>query len=81
MTALRFFKADVDGQLSLVEIASSEGNWPRDFVLDPTEEFLVGSNQESSNLVLYKRDKETGRLTVLQSDISVPHPVCVKFLG
>jgi 6-phosphogluconolactonase len=79
--SIAIFKADADGQLSLVEIASSEGNWPRDFVLDPTEEFLVGSNQESSNLVLYKRDKETGRLTVLQSDISVPHPVCVKFLG
>ncbi|CAM5373002.1 6-phosphogluconolactonase [Bacillus safensis FO-36b] [Bacillus safensis subsp. safensis] len=79
--SIAIFKADDDGQLSLVEIASSEGNWPRDFVLDPTEEFLVGSNQESSNLVLYKRDKETGRLTVLQSDITVPHPVCVKFLG
>ncbi|MCY7734249.1 lactonase family protein [Bacillus safensis] len=79
--SIAIFKADADGKLSLVEIASSEGNWPRDFVLDPTEEFLVGSNQESSNLVLYKRDKETGRLTVLQSDITVPHPVCVKFLG
>lgn len=79
--SIAIFKADTGGQLSLVEIASSEGNWPRDFVLDPTEEFVVGSNQESSNLVLYKRDKETGRLTVLQSDISVPHPVCVKFLG
>ncbi|MDI5983040.1 beta-propeller fold lactonase family protein, partial [Amycolatopsis magusensis] len=49
--SIAIFKADADGQLSLVEIASSEGNWPRDFVLDPTEEFLVGSNQESSNLV------------------------------
>ncbi|WP_353855035.1 lactonase family protein [Bacillus sp. Bos-x628] len=79
--SIAVFKTDADGQLRLVEITSSEGNWPRDFVLDPTESFLVGSNQESSNLVLYKRDKETGRLTVLQSDITVPHPVCVKFLG
>lgn len=68
------------GELSFVEHTSTEGDWPRDFSLDPTENFIVASNQESSNLVLYSRDKGTGKLTLLQSDITVPHPVCVKFL-
>ncbi|MCU9612566.1 lactonase family protein [Caldibacillus lycopersici] len=69
------------GELTFVEYASSEGDWPRDFILDPTENYFIGSNQESSNIVLYRRNNETGTLTVLQSEITVPHPVCVKFLN
>jgi 6-phosphogluconolactonase len=68
------------GELSFVEHTSTEGDWPRDFEIDPSERFIVASNQESSNIVLYSRDEDTGRLTLLQSDITVPHPVCVKFL-
>ncbi|MBU8880460.1 lactonase family protein [Bacillus sp. FJAT-29790] len=68
------------GKVSFVEHTSTEGNWPRDFVLDPTEKFLIASNQNSSNLVLFSRDGTTGKLTLLQSDVIVPDPVCVKFL-
>ncbi|NHM29459.1 lactonase family protein [Neobacillus terrae] len=69
------------GELEFVELVSTEGDWPRDFSLDPSEKFIVGSNQESHNLVLYARDQETGKLTLLQSDVTVPYPVCVKFLN
>lgn len=68
------------GRLSLVEHVTSAGNWPRDFSLDPSEQYIIGSNQESGNLVIYKRNPETGRLVLLQSDIKVPHPVCIKFV-
>jgi 6-phosphogluconolactonase len=68
-------------ELTFVEHVSTEGDWPRDFILDPSEKFVVASNQNSSNLVLYSRDSETGKLTLLQSDITVPDPVCVKFLN
>jgi 6-phosphogluconolactonase len=68
------------GELALVERTHTEGNWPRDFELDPTEKFIVASNQESGSIILFSRDEETGKLTLLQSDISVPDPVCVKFL-
>lgn len=69
------------GELKFIEHTSTEGNWPRDFALDPTEKFIVASNQNSNNLALFSRDKITGKLTLLQSDISVPEPVCVKFLN
>ena len=67
------------GELLFVEHVSTEGDWPRDFVLDPKEEFLIASNQNSNNLVLFARDAKNGRLSLLQKDISVPNPVCVKF--
>src|SRR5690606_4242642 len=80
--SIAVFQVDeTSGNLTLVERVSSGGDWPRDFVFDPTEKFLVGSNQESSNLVLYSRDSDTGKLTLLDSDITVPYPVCVKFLN
>jgi len=67
------------GRLQLVERVSTEGDWPRDFALDPTDKFLVAVNQNSSNLVLFARDTETGLLTLLDKAIKVPNPVCVKF--
>ncbi|WP_299089434.1 lactonase family protein [uncultured Metabacillus sp.] len=70
-----------NGELTFVEYTSTEGSWPRDFAIDPTGKFVVASNQESSNLVLFSRDADTGKLTLLQSDITVPDPVCVKFLN
>lgn len=68
------------GKVHLVEHVSTEGNWPRDFVLDPSERYLICANERSHNLTLYKRDRETGRLSVLQKDVQAPEPVCVKFL-
>ncbi|WP_404329685.1 lactonase family protein [Mesobacillus maritimus] len=68
-------------QLSLIEHVSTEGNWPRDFMLDPSENFLIVANQNSSNLVLYSREQTNGKLSLLQKDVTVPDPVCVKFLN
>ncbi|MFF5395941.1 lactonase family protein [Peribacillus butanolivorans] len=68
------------GNLTLVELVSTEGHWPRDFAIDPSGKFLVASNEESGNLTLYSRNESTGKLTLLQKDVQVPFPVCVKFL-
>jgi 6-phosphogluconolactonase len=80
--SLAIFKVNEETfELSFVAHTSTEGNWPRDFVLDPSERYLIASNQNSGNLVLFSRDVQSGKLTLLQSDIKVPHPVCVKFLN
>lgn len=68
------------GKLELIDRTATEGNWPRDFSLDPSEEFLLVANQESNNLVLFERNKKTGKLSLLQSDVTVSSPVCIKFL-
>lgn len=80
--SIAIFSVDQDtGQLTFIEWTSTEGNWPRDFVLDPSEEFLVATNQKSNTMTLFKRDKSTGKLELIQSGVKVPEPVCVKFLG
>lgn len=67
-------------KVTFMEHTSTEGDWPRDFSFDPSEDYILASNQESSNLALYKRNAKTGRLSLLQSDVVVPNPVCVKFI-
>lgn len=69
------------GELSFVEHMPTGGEWPRDFVLDPTEAFIIASNQHSGNLVLFSRNQETGKLKKLDSEVAVPEVVCVKFLA
>ena len=67
-------------ELSLLERVPSGGEWPRDFAIDPSESYLVVSNQHTGNVVLFKRDQETGKLTQTASSIDVPEVVCLKFM-
>ncbi|MGM0904159.1 MAG: lactonase family protein [Bacillota bacterium] len=79
--SIAVFKVNQDtGQLTFIEWTSTEGNWPRDFVIDPSEEFIVATNQKSNTMTLFNRDQTTGKLELIQSDVKVPEPVCVKFL-
>jgi 6-phosphogluconolactonase len=68
------------GKLALIEHVDTMGEWPRDFEMDPSGTFLVAANQNSGDLFLFERDSVSGRLSLLNSKLSVPDPVCVKFL-
>ena len=76
---LAVFAVATDGSLDLIQQISTEGDFPRDFDLDPTEAFVVVVNQNTDNATLYARDLTSGTLTLLQKDISVPEGVCVRF--
>lgn len=69
-----------NGELHHRQQIASGGDFPRDFSLDPTDQFVVVANQKSDNLVLFSRDKASGKLTQLASEIRVPEGVCVTFL-
>jgi len=62
-----------------IQLISSEGDTPRDFALDPTEQFVVVGHQNSDKLTLFERDAETGLLSLLQKDVYAPECVCVAF--
>ena len=68
-------------ELTFIEWKSTEGNWPRDFVIDPSGRYLVASNQKSGTLTLFRRDAKTGKLTMIQDGVVAPEVVCVKFLN
>jgi 6-phosphogluconolactonase len=67
------------GKPSLVEHVSTEGKWPRNFVIDPAGKFLLVANQHTDNVVVFKIDAQTGRLKPSGQGAEVPVPVCLKF--
>ena len=67
------------GKPSLVEHVSTEGNWPRNFTIDPTGRFLLVANQRTDNVVVFGIDSQTGRLKPTGHSAQVPIPVCLKF--
>lgn len=68
------------GKLALIEHVDTIGDWPRDFEIDPSGRFLIVTNQNSGDLFLFERDSASGHLSLLDSKLSVPDPVCIKFL-
>jgi len=73
------FEIQSDGKVKNVQEISSGGEIPRNFVLySPLELVLVG-NQNSSNIVIFKRNKETGKLTEIEK-VNANTPVCLKIL-
>ena len=68
------------GKLKLVEHVSTQGDWPRNFTLDPSGKFLLVANQRSDNVVSFSIDAQTGRLKPTGHIESIPAPVCLKFL-
>ncbi len=56
------------------------GEQPRNFMIDPTGNFLLVANQRTNNLVIYARDKITGLLQPTLQQLEVPNPVCLQML-
>jgi 6-phosphogluconolactonase len=69
------------GMVVWVDAQSTLGKTPRNFNFDPTGNFLLVANQNSDELVIFKRDKETGLLEDTGKRISVPNPVCIKWIS
>ncbi|HET6769816.1 MAG TPA: lactonase family protein [Chitinophagaceae bacterium] len=69
-----------NGQLEWIDHQSTLGKTPRNFNLDPTGNFLLVANQNSDEIVIFKRDKQTGLLTDTGKRINVSKPVCLKWI-
>src|SRR5882762_699486 len=76
-----FSVAESTGALKLEQMVSTEGDWPRNFSLDPTGRWLLVANQRSGSVVVFGRDPDTGRLTPTRQRLGLPSPVCLRFPG
>jgi 6-phosphogluconolactonase len=70
-----------DGTLTPLEIDSTGGKTPRNFVLDPTGAWLLAANQDSDTIVVFRVDPGTGHLTRSGPELHVSSPVCVRFVS
>jgi 6-phosphogluconolactonase len=68
------------GTLTAVDYVPTGGKNPRNFAIDPTGAYLLAANQDSANVVVFRIDRKTGKLTPTGDKLDVLFPVCVTFL-
>jgi len=67
------------GQLTKVQDAESGGTTIRSFGIDPSGTWVLAGLQEKNQVVEFRRDKKTGKLTLTKTAVDTPTPVCVIF--
>jgi 6-phosphogluconolactonase len=75
------FAIDPDkGILTLVDQTLSGAIMPRNFAIDPTGSYMLVAHQYSNNVIVFKIDSATGRLTKTGNEIQLQVPVCIQFV-
>ncbi len=69
-----------NGQLSYIGEQGSGGIHPRNFMIDATGQYLLVANRNTDNVVVFKRDKESGLLTKTGNELEISMPVCLKMM-
>lgn len=78
--SLTAFSLDGDGRASLACWIPAGGKTPRDFVIDPTGNWLLSANQESNNVAIHALDSETGLPAERAADVvEIATPICLLF--
>jgi 6-phosphogluconolactonase len=74
------FRVEPDGTLTLAGHTSCGGDWPRNFVIDPSGKYLLVGNQKSDKISVFRIDKSTGlpKEPAMQYDVTAP--ACLKFI-
>lgn len=73
------YKIKKNGQLQKINVYSVLGRSPRNFNFSPDGKFLLIANQQSNEVVIYKRNIRTGALKDSKQRIGVSQPVCIVF--
>lgn len=67
------------GALTPMARTTCGGKTPRNFVLDPTEEWMLVANQDSNWISVIKRDPKTGELANESKNYPAPAPMRILF--
>lgn len=79
--SIAVFRRDiVSGRLDMVGTFSVEGDWPRNFTIDPSGKFILVANQRSNDITVFKIDPESGKGIYTEIKVSNQSPVCLQFL-
>jgi 6-phosphogluconolactonase len=63
----------------LIGVQSTGGKEPRHFTLDPSEKWVLAANQNSDNVVVFARDRNTGLLKPTGQKVALSQAVCLLF--
>lgn len=81
VNSIAIYRIGKKGKLTLVGHQSTLGRTPRNFSIDPSGNYLLCANQNSDEIVVFKRDITSGLLSDTGNRISVGKPVCIKWIS
>ncbi len=74
------FRAEyASGKLTPIGRTSCGGKTPRNFILDPTEHWILVANQDSNLISVFARNSETGALAEEGKSFAAATPMCIVF--
>jgi 6-phosphogluconolactonase len=73
------FRIGSDGKLTLAGHTSCGGDWPRNFVIDPSGKYILVGNQKSGNISMFSIDEKSGLPVGPAKDYKISSPACLKF--
>ncbi|RDC57451.1 lactonase family protein [Pedobacter chinensis] len=77
--SISVFSIQPTGKLNFIETVSTLGKGPRNFTIDPSGKHLLIAHQYTNEVVIFNRNKITGKLTDSGKRIEVGAPVCLVF--
>lgn len=75
---IAIFSIQNDGKLQTMGYQSTKGKHPRVFAIDPTGKFLIATNAVSGDVVVFKRNFETGLLKKVGKKLKIKNVSCVQ---
>lgn len=77
--SINVFAIAPNGHLKFVQTVPTLGKGPRNFTISPDGNQLLVAHQYTNNVVIFNRDKVSGKLTDTGKSIAVGTPVCLLF--
>ena len=73
------FRIGTDGLLTVAGRTSCGGDWPRNFIIDPSGQYLLVGNQRSGNISILVIENKSGIPSKAVQQVNLNSPVCLKF--
>ena len=80
--SIAIFSVDLEtGMLKAVGHQGMGVKTPRNFAIEPTGRYMLVANQSGGNVIVFRIDQSTGKLSPTKSSVKVARPVCVRFMA
>ena len=77
--SIAVFNVEEDGNLTPLGHPSCGGNWPRNFVLDPSGKFMLVANLRTNSVSVLPVNSNNAELGTTISQVTVLEPACIAF--
>lgn len=77
---IAMYRMKGNGKLELIGHQPTLGKAPRYFSIDPSGNYLLCGNQNSDEIVIFKRDQQTGLLSDTGQRVKLGKPVCIRWV-